>query len=148
LTTIARSTVQLFSVLAETISTTGMTLGCMLGAATLAIHGPLAPLPAYYLPLGVKSLLFLGSMAFVECVQDLSVATLVSRTAKLTPDEKRTVMERAYPPLPERVGAILIAQATAAYIVYGFVLYPMQTAYYVRLVSNGTQLSRLSLIQQ
>ena len=34
-----------------------MALGCMAGAATLlVVQGPLAPLPAYYLPLGAQSL--------------------------------------------------------------------------------------------
>ena len=136
----------LFAILAETVATTGMALGCMIGAATLlAVQGPLAPLPAYYLPLGAQSLLFLGLIALVECMQDVAVIALVARTTVLEPEEKRAVMERAYPPLPERAGAIVIAQASAAYIVYGFALYPTQTAFYARQLANQTS-TMLSLV--
>ena len=77
-------------------------------------------------------------------MQDVAVATLVARTTALEPDEKKTVLQRAYPPQPERAGAIVIAQASTAYVVYGFALYPTQTAFYARRVANQTSL--LSLV--
>ena len=42
------------------------------------------------------------------------------------------MIERAYPSVRKRIGAVLIAQAAAAYILQGFALYPLQTAFYMR----------------
>jgi hypothetical protein len=46
--------------------------------------------------------------------------------------DKNRVIERAYPSVRKRIGAVLIAQAAAAYILQGFALYPLQTAFYMR----------------
>jgi hypothetical protein len=75
----------------------------------------------------------MGLAVLSECAQDLGIVGVVACSRRLSDEEKHRVVERAYPALPRRVGAILVAQACAAYIVQGFVLYPLQTAFYVRM---------------
>lgn len=126
----------LFSVLSETCATTGIMLGCILANGAVLLfseQGMDAPMARYFVPVGSRSLLFMGLAVLSECAQDLGIVGVVACSRRLSDEEKHRVVERAYPALPRRVGAILVAQACAAYIVQGFVLYPLQTAFYVRM---------------
>jgi hypothetical protein len=60
----------LYAVLAETSATTGMALACLLGTLLLAAaQGAHAPLPAYFLPLGGTSALFMALAFLSELLQ-------------------------------------------------------------------------------
>jgi hypothetical protein len=76
-----------------------------------------------------------------ELAQDLAIGYLVTSSTRMTTADKVRVLERAYPALPQRAAAILVAQAGGAYVVQGFAKYPLHTAFYMR--ANVTALSAL-----